>query len=131
MSSNKYAPAADTPSQEMSVMPEFTNSKGGTGIAGGEQDDGLQKTPLGDSFDSEASAGSGTGKAFLRSHSSNDEDVAKFQASLPKVTLSDGLGPFSRSLAQRARAAFTPRLALCIVVRGRIDLELSVFMDGS
>ena len=36
---------------------------------------------------------------------------------LPTIELSNGVGPFVRSIGRRFRAAFTPRLILCIVVR--------------
>lgn len=110
-----YAPAATTPGEEMTVMPEMDRTAAHTPGLGDNLDD--KKQPFdnvdirsGDARFASASAAS-SNEASLDDKAS---DVAQFKKKLPAIQWKDGPAAFFTSLARRVRAAATPRLLLCI-----------------
>ncbi|CAD6578659.1 MAG: hypothetical protein CYPHOPRED_000641, partial [Cyphobasidiales sp. Tagirdzhanova-0007] len=94
---------------EVDAMPEMSFSGANTSL----HDDGKH----GDSYDTEASKASeekyGTDSVPYVEES---EAVALFKGKLPAIELSNGFGAFAKSVGQRFKAAFTPRLCLCIII---------------
>lgn len=107
-----YAPAASTPGEEMTVVPEIgrTAAVHTPGLGDGVDDKKQLDTPdaAGDRYPS---------ASFSNEASLDDKasEVADFKKKLPAVEWKNGPRAFFSSLALRIRAAATPRLLLCIL----------------
>lgn len=111
-----YAPAASTPGEEMTAIPEMGKTAVHTPGLGDGSDDKKQFEPvdLGENGGSDryAAGVSSNNEASLDDKAS---DVAQFKKKLPAIEWRNGPGAFFSSLARRVRAAATPRLLLCII----------------
>lgn len=112
---SSYAPAAATPGEEMTALPEIGRTAVHTPGLGDGADDKKQFEPV--------DLGENGSDRYTAAVSSNNEaslddkaaDVAQFKKKLPAIEWRNGPSAFFSSLARRIRAAATPRLLLCII----------------